>query len=83
MSDLTKDTAGRAHQSSISKELQNLIDQDEQFKDNYGDFENSWTSTRIKDEFSKIPSSESSRQEFGQGGIKKPEPRMDSGGHND
>ncbi|KAF9885341.1 hypothetical protein FE257_012958 [Aspergillus nanangensis] len=49
MSDTTgEDTTSRRH-SSLPKRMQELVDDEEKYRDLYGDFENSWTSTRNKD----------------------------------
>lgn len=47
MSDLPKHEKRPRRKSSLARELQDLIDREERFKDNYGDFENSWTSTCV------------------------------------
>lgn len=47
MSDLPKHEKRTRRKSSLARELQDLIDREERFKDNYGDFENSWTSTCV------------------------------------
>ncbi|KAL5355046.1 hypothetical protein BJX96DRAFT_170297 [Aspergillus floccosus] len=77
MSDLPKHETHPRRESSLSKELQALIDREERFKDNYGDFENSWTSTRIEDEYTKAQSSEGSRQSLDQTNIKRSDGQRD------
>jgi hypothetical protein len=71
MSDLPKNEKRPRRKSSLARELQDLIDREERFKDNYGDFENSWTSTRINDGLAEAPSSEGSRQSFDQTDMNK------------
>lgn len=47
MSDEPKETTRQRRHSHLPKDLQELVDKDEQFRDSYGDFENSWTTTYV------------------------------------
>ncbi|KAE8393516.1 hypothetical protein BDV23DRAFT_149336 [Aspergillus alliaceus] len=44
--DQSTNTSSQRRRSSLPENLQKLLDKEEQYWDSYGDFENSWTTTR-------------------------------------
>ncbi|KAE8379060.1 hypothetical protein BDV26DRAFT_260265 [Aspergillus bertholletiae] len=49
-SNQSSNTSSHRRSSSLPDDLQNLLNKEEHYRDLYGDFENSWTTTRTNDD---------------------------------
>ncbi|KAF7588326.1 hypothetical protein BBP40_005892 [Aspergillus hancockii] len=46
------ESSSQRRRSSLPEKLQKLLDREEHYWDNYGDYENSWTTTRFNNDTS-------------------------------